>query len=492
MKLRVRIHKQSSRLELDGPEPTLSELRARVRDALLPRCGLGADVEFSLSLNGKEVLLDTGQTLSSCGVVSGDMITVILPEQIQTAPEPPSGAGGAAASSEEAEASGGGGSDSSSVRDSGMEEWMEDEAGVSPPLLCCETEDGVIPHALERLLNSSSCRNPTDCLMLTVHLLLLETGFLPQGCNVNSGEMPIGWRAAGCVYRLHYAHPLLENSLVSAVAVPMGRTLVINAVLKMDKSMENSRKLVLKPDDYVTADWAGGCTGVVYTDLRRLSRLFKDQLVYPLMAAARQALGLPALFGLAVLPPELLLRVLRLLDVVVLRQGPHNVKNFRFYNPCGDMWSPQCSIKYTHTHTHTPDSVCTDEVSVMRVLCCFAVCFPAGNQHRDTDWKELYKKKLKQRKENERRGRCRFFPPHVPPIFPLTPIPSAPLPLPLPLYPPGIIGGDYDQAPVILPRPRFDPIGPLPGHLPGLGVPIGRRSLRPGGSRPADVRRGFI
>uniref|UniRef100_A0A671TBU4 F-box only protein 7-like n=1 Tax=Sinocyclocheilus anshuiensis TaxID=1608454 RepID=A0A671TBU4_9TELE len=450
MKLRVRIHKQSSRLELDGPEPTLSELRARVRDALLPRCGLGADVEFSLSLNGKEVLLDTGQTLSSCGVVSGDMITVILPEQIQTSSKQP-----VSVCVSQAEASGGGGSDSSSVRDSGMEEWMEDEAGVSPPLLCCETEDGVIPHALERLLNSSSCRNPTDCLMLTVHLLLLETGFLPQGCNVNSGEMPIGWRAAGCVYRLHYAHPLLENSLVSAVAVPMGRTLVINAVLKMDKSMENSRKLVLKPDDYVTADWAGGCTGVVYTDLRRLSRLFKDQLVYPLMAAARQALGLPALFGLAVLPPELLLRVLRLLDVVVL-------------------------------------SVCTDEVSVMRVLCCFAVCFPAGNQHRDTDWKELYKKKLKQRKENERRGRCRFFPPHVPPIFPLTPIPSAPLPLPLPLYPPGIIGGDYDQAPVILPRPRFDPIGPLPGHLPGLGVPIGRRSLRPGGSRPADVRRGFI
>uniref|UniRef100_A0A671TB17 F-box only protein 7-like n=1 Tax=Sinocyclocheilus anshuiensis TaxID=1608454 RepID=A0A671TB17_9TELE len=452
MKLRVRIHKQSSRLELDGPEPTLSELRARVRDALLPRCGLGADVEFSLSLNGKEVLLDTGQTLSSCGVVSGDMITVILPEQIQTAPEPPSGAGGAAASSEEVILK------AACVCVCVCEREREREcvcAGVSPPLLCCETEDGVIPHALERLLNSSSCRNPTDCLMLTVHLLLLETGFLPQGCNVNSGEMPIGWRAAGCVYRLHYAHPLLENSLVSAVAVPMGRTLVINAVLKMDKSMENSRKLVLKPDDYVTADWAGGCTGVVYTDLRRLSRLFKDQLVYPLMAAARQALGLPALFGLAVLPPELLLRVLRLLDVVVL-------------------------------------SVCTDEVSVMRVLCCFAVCFPAGNQHRDTDWKELYKKKLKQRKENERRGRCRFFPPHVPPIFPLTPIPSAPLPLPLPLYPPGIIGGDYDQAPVILPRPRFDPIGPLPGHLPGLGVPIGRRSLRPGGSRPADVRRGFI
>uniref|UniRef100_A0A673G0V4 F-box only protein 7-like n=1 Tax=Sinocyclocheilus rhinocerous TaxID=307959 RepID=A0A673G0V4_9TELE len=461
MKLRVRINRQTRRLELDGPEPTLSELSARVRDALLPQCGLGSDVEFSLSLNGKAVLLDTGQTLSSCGVVCGDMIAVILPQQTQTAPETPA-LTNTPTSSEEVS------SDPEICNYSLLQHnyysllifWMEDEEGVSPPLLCCETEDGVIPHTLERLLNSSSCRNPSDCLMLALHLLLLETGFLPQGCNVNSGEMPIGWQAAGGVFRVQYSHPLLESSLVSAVAVTMGQTLVINAVLKMDKTVENSRKLVLKPDDYVTADWAGGCAGVVYTDLRRLSRLFKDQLVYPLMAAARQALGLPALFGLAVLPPELLLRVLRLLDVVSLVSLSAVYLTVATHDP--SLW--------THTHTHTSDSV---------------LCFPAGNQHRDTDWKELYRKKFKQRKENERRGRCRFFPSHVPPIFPLTPVPSAPLPFPL--YPPGIIGGDYDQAPVILPRPRFDPIGPLPGHLPGLGVPIGRRSLR-----PADIRRGFI
>ncbi|KAL1275274.1 hypothetical protein QQF64_034897 [Cirrhinus molitorella] len=473
MKLRVRINKQTSRLELDGPEPTLSELNVQVRDSLLPQCGLGSDVEFSLSLNGKEVLLDTGQTLSSCGVVSGDMITVILPQQTQTTPETLSSAGAiqtnTPTSSEKAEPSSISGADSSSVEDSGMEDWMEEEEGVTafapPPLLCCETENGVIPHTLERLLDSSSCLNPSDCLMLAAHLLLLETGFLPQGGNVNSGEMPIGWRAAGGVYRLQYSHPLLENNLVSVVAVPMGRTVVINAVLKMDKTMEKSRKLVLKPDDYVTADWAGGSTSVVYTDLRKLSRHFKDQLVYPLMAAARQALGLPALFGLPVLPPELLLRVLRLLDAASL---------ISLSTVCRDL------------------NIATHDPSLWRHLLHrdFRVCFPAGNQQRDTDWKELYKKKYKQRKENERRGRCRFYPSHVPPIFPLTPIPSAPVPLPL--YPPGIIGGDYDQAPVILPRPRFDPIGPLPGHLPGMGVPTGRRSLRPGGNRPADIRRGFI
>lgn len=38
------------------------------------------DTEFSVSLNSSELLSDTGQTLSSCGIVSGDLICVILPE----------------------------------------------------------------------------------------------------------------------------------------------------------------------------------------------------------------------------------------------------------------------------------------------------------------------------------------------------------------------------------------------------------------------------
>ncbi|XP_051974333.1 F-box only protein 7 [Xyrauchen texanus] len=465
MKLRVRINKQTSKLELDGPEPTLSELSARIRDTLLPLCGLGSDAEFNLSLNGKDTLLDTGQTLSSCGLVSGDMISVILPTQ--TAPQTAGSTGAAQQNQTDTLRSSEEAGPSSRERDDVMEEWMEDESGVfaPPPLLCCETDAGLIPHTLERLLDSAICQNPSDCLMLTTHLMLLETGFLTQGSSGTSGQMPIGWRAAGGVYRLHYAHPLLENSLVSVVAVPMGQTLVINAVLKMDKHLESSRKLVLKPDAYVTPDWAGGSTEVVYRDLRKLSRLFKDQLVYPLMAAARQALGLPALFGLPVLPPELLLRVLRLLDVTSL---------VLLSAVCRDL------------------NVATHDPSLWRHLLHrdFRVCLGAGTQLRDTDWRELYKKKYKQRKQNERRGRCRFYPPHVPPIYPLTPIPPAPLPFPL--YPPGIIGGDYDQTPVVLPRPRFDPIGPLPGHLPGAGVPIGRRSLRPGGNRPADIRRGFI
>ncbi len=35
-------------------------------------------------------------------------------------------------------------------------------------------------------------------------------------------------------------------------------------------------------------------------------------------------------------------------------------KKFRFYYPCGDIWSSQCSInKFTDTHTHTHTHTCT-------------------------------------------------------------------------------------------------------------------------------------
>lgn len=49
------------------------------------------DTEFNLSLNGKESLTDTGQTLASCGIVSGDLICVILPQSCPApGPSPPS------------------------------------------------------------------------------------------------------------------------------------------------------------------------------------------------------------------------------------------------------------------------------------------------------------------------------------------------------------------------------------------------------------------
>ncbi|XP_017340953.1 F-box only protein 7 [Ictalurus punctatus] len=490
MKLRVRVNRRTSRVELEGPDPTLTQLSTRVKEDLLPSHGLSADTEFSLSLNGEEPLTDTGQTLSSCGVVSGDMISVILPRTDSSAsspspssrrthavpavqqntPESPAALGthesGASSSHQSGESA-----CAPETDETDMERGEDEDEPVGlfipEPMLCCEAEDGKVPHSLEMLYQAARCNSASDCLLLAVHVLLLETGFLPQGCDVRAGEMPSGWRVAGGLYRLQYSHPLCENSLAQVAAVPMGQTLVVNATLKTSSVVESSRKLVLKPDAYVTKERAGGNAGVAYRDLPKLSRVFKDQLAYPLIAAAREALGLPALFGLAALPPELLLRIMRLLDV-------HSLLTL----------SEVCR----HLHSATQDA------SLWKHLLHrdFRVYSQADTEHRDTDWKKMYRKRFKQKKELGRyRSRCYFFP--VPPIYPPNPLHIPPLP---PLFPPGIIGGEHDQRPPIpqgiLPRPRYDPIGPFPGHEPRIGLPFSRRLLRLGGSRAPDTRRGFI
>ncbi|KAJ8245568.1 hypothetical protein GJAV_G00272160 [Gymnothorax javanicus] len=486
MKLRVRLNKQTSRLELDGEDPTLSELRICVRDQLLPSWGLSPEAEFGLSLNGRESLSDAEQTLSSCGIVSGDLICVILHQpDVVTSPDPPV----SQAVPPERESHGANTASSNAPSTSGNEAEMkeakshqeaepDDSQGAGPftpaPMLCSETENGEVPHALEVLYHRAECKSPCDSLVVSAHLLMMETGFVPQGTGARDqedseagpGGMPLGWRAAGGVYRLTYTHPLCERCVTVLLAVPMANMLVFNATQKVNDAMENARKLSLKPTCYVTEEWRGEDPAAVYKDLKKLSRIFKDQLAYPLIAAARQAMNLPAVFGLTVLPPELLLRILRLLDVgsVVCLSGT-----------CRDLHSATADPSLWR-HLYHRDF--RDQVS----------------RPRDTDWKELYKRKHRQAREWARSRRTRLYP-VVPPCrpAPIHPFPFGPHP---PILPPGIIGGEYDERPGIphgiLPRPRFDPIGPHLEPNPSIRGPIGRRFQGPTGNRSSDIRRGFI
>eukprot|EP00063_Salmo_salar_P070751 XP_014045586.1 PREDICTED: F-box only protein 7-like [Salmo salar] len=135
----------------------------------------------------------------------------------------------------------------------------EEEAGrwVWEPMLCGEAEGGKVPHSLEVLYHQAQSSSTCDALMVAVHLLMVETGFLCQGSEGRPGEMPAGWRAPGGLYRLQYAHPLCDDSLAMVLAVPMGPILVINATLKVKQQVETVRKLSLKPSTYVTDQWTG-------------------------------------------------------------------------------------------------------------------------------------------------------------------------------------------------------------------------------------------
>ncbi|KAJ8373547.1 hypothetical protein SKAU_G00041270 [Synaphobranchus kaupii] len=478
MKLRVRLNKQTSRLELEGEDLALSELLVHIKELILPSYGLSPEAEFTLSLNGTEALSDTGQTLSSCGIVSGDLICVILHQpgpvvspvtptpSIRAAvptreaqeenkrPESPS-TSGCEVEMKEAECD----------QEAGLEEDQGAETGpFNPgPMLCSETENGEVPHALEVLHHGAQCQNPCDLLVVSAHLLMMETGFVPQDTEGRPGVMPGAWRAAGGLYRLQYTHPLCEHSLAVVVAVPMANMLVFNASLKVNEAVDNARKLLLKPSSYLMEEWRGEDAAVAYKDLKKLSRIFKDQLAYPLIASARQAMNLPAVFGLTALPPELLLRILRLTDAasVVSLSGT-----------CRDL---QCAAADLSLWRHMYHRDLRDQI----------------NRPRNTDWKELYKKKYKQRREAARFRRTRLYPavPPRPLPPPYHPFPFGPHPLP---YPPGIIGGEYDQRPDILPHPSFDPIGPHQGRNPNNRGSFGRRPQGFMGNRSSDIRRGFI
>ncbi|EMP33172.1 F-box only protein 7 [Chelonia mydas] len=340
---------------------------------------------------------------------------------------------------------------------------LEEGTGSYPsePMLCSEAVDGEVPHSLETLYHSAECSSANDALIVLVHLLMMETGYVPQGTEAKAVSMPEKWRSGG-VYKLQYTHPLCEDGSAALTCVPLGDLIVINATLKINNEIKSVKRLQLLPTSFIC---------------------FQES-----------ALNLPDVFGLVVLPLELKLRIFRLLDIRSLLS-----------------LSAVCRDLYTASND--------------QLLWRFIYLRDFRDQTarpRDTDWKELYKKKLKQKKENLRWRHMMFLPPPPHPIpfhpSPFYPNPFPPNPFsPNSIYPPMIIGGEYDERPTLpyvgdpinslIPgpgeapgrfppfKPHFDPIGSLPGPnptLPGRAGPNDRFPARPSRGRTIDIRRSFI
>uniref|UniRef100_A0A8D2JLJ5 F-box only protein 7 n=1 Tax=Sciurus vulgaris TaxID=55149 RepID=A0A8D2JLJ5_SCIVU len=521
MRLRVRLEKRTRPLEMPEAEPTLGQLRALLSQALLPTWGYSSDTRFAITLNNKDALTGDEETLASYGIVSGDLICLIL-EDAMPAPNLPSSTDSEhsslqnndqpslAASSSQASIPDEQRNDSFPGQAAQSHVWnddsmsgpsqtfeaestqdvvdMEEGSGFCPsePMLCSEAVEGQVPHSLETLYQSASCSNASDALIVLVHLLMLESGYIPQGTEAKAVSMPEKWKSSG-VYRLQYTHPLCEGGSAALTCVPLGNLIIVNATLKISSEIRSVKRLQLLPESFICTEEPGENASKVYKDLQKLSRLFKDQLVYPLLAVTRQALNLPDVFGLLVLPLELKLRIFRLLDV-------RSVLSLSAV--CRDLF------------------IASGDPLLWR--CLYLRDFRDGTvRARDTDWKELYRKRHKQRKEAQR-GRHVMFLPSSPYPIPFYPGPLHPF-HPSSLLPPGIIGGEYDERPTLpyvgdpinslIPgpgetpgqfpplRPRFDPIGPLPGPnpiLPGRGGPSDRFPFRPGRGRSSDSRLSFM
>ncbi|XP_053113363.1 F-box only protein 7 [Hemicordylus capensis] len=518
MKLRVRLQKRTAPLELPGAEPTLGDLRTHLGQTLLPTWGYSSDTEFAVTLNNKEFLTGDQEALASFGIVSGDLICLVLEDPnavpillpssslplLQNNHEPSTSAICLGQPRSQDNKSHNGqpedhqvqgdvqmGDNTAGSSQEFVSETVSDDldlqevVGSYPlePMLCCETTDGQVPHSLQTLYHSAECTSANDALIVLIHLLMMETGYVPQGTESKATSMPEKWRNKG-VYKLQYTHPLCESGSAVLTCVPLGDLIVVNAMLKIANNIKKVKRLQLLPASFICfQDTANAAR--VYKDLQKLSRLFKDQLVYPLLAAARQALNLPDVFGLVVLPLELKLRIFRLLDFRSLIS-----------------LSAVCRELYT----------ASNDQLLWRFIYLRDFRDPV-TRPRDTDWKELYKKKLKQKKDARSWRQMMMGNP-----IPFNPHPLYPNPFPpSPLYPPIIIGGEFDERPTLpyigdpinslIPgprdvpgqfpplRPHFDPFmsfqEPNP-TLPGRASCNDRFLPRTNRSRPIDSRRAFI
>lgn len=507
MKLRVKVGKQSCRLELEEEISTLGHLRNKLSTSLLPSVGYSHDVTFFITLNGRDALTEDHSTLESCGIVSGDLVIVLLPDSLPPV-APSSHVEDVAASVNSHAVCNNSSSTSACKRQKSHEDNMNtgikdtskvmascpalkregephenvemEEGSISPwePMLCSEAVDGKIPHSLEKLYHTAECTSANDALIVAIHLLMLETGYIQQGSETKTFSMPDQWRCQG-VCKLHYSHFLCDEGSVTLACVPMGKLVVVNGTLKINNEMKSVKRVQISVDSYISSLDQDKDAAVVYKDLQKLSRLFKDQLVYPLLAATRQVLNLPDMFGLVVLPLELKLRIFRLLDVQSL---------LSLSVSCRDL------------------CVDTEDPSLWRFLYMRDFRDPIPRSQ-DTEWKELYKKKNKLKWETLRLRR--IPPPHPHPFHPSPYYPSS---FPPPnTFPPGIIGGEYDERPILplvgdpitslIPgigptsgrfhpfRPHFDPLGPLAEANSALQ---GRSCPRPSRGRAHDIRRAFI
>ncbi|CAI9548950.1 unnamed protein product [Staurois parvus] len=488
MRLRVRVGGQTGRLELEEEKPTLGDLRRKLSVSFLPSLGYSSDAVFTITLNGKDTLTEYQNTLESCGIISGDLIVLRVPdsELVSAIPSPSTPPAldqrQPAISNVENVQPNTSHSDQrhdwTPVTQSLPEKPMassyhgavtEEEASVeeeppcslAEPMLISESVDGKIPHSLESLYLSAGCSSPNDALIVVIHVLMLETGYIVQGAEGKGASMPEGWRHSDGIYKLRYAHPLCGDSSALLACMPMSKLLVINAAVNMNHGVKCVKTLQLPTNSFINFPGPDNNVSSVYRDLQRLSRLFKDQLVYPLLAATRQALELPDVFGLLVLPLELKLRIFRLLDVRSLLSLSASCKDLHGDTKDPTMWKFLCRRDFRDRLSRTPQ----------------------------TDWKELYKAMHKARMS--RMTTHHIFQPFPPPPYMPNPFVLDPFPPNFP-YPPGIIGGEYDERPILpiardplslfVPgrRPMMDPFQPLrPRINPNLPGPGGFPPRRP-------------
>ncbi|KAI6654239.1 F-box only protein 7 [Oopsacas minuta] len=301
---------------------------------------------------------------------------------------------------------------------------------------------------IEQFMADMCPSNSHQSLCIFLHLLMLKHNFR----SVRPLTLPADSSNQIDTIKLEYKHEkLLPDTSIFVILVSVSPNLT-NITICLDTAFTVSHTLMLSAFiDYHSAD--------IFISPRRLTYELTRKLVSPLLKQIQELSGnKPA--GLDRLCPELLLRILGFLDLhslVSVSLVNHNINEMSHFP---NIWRSLLTRDFPDVYVH----------GVM-------------------DYQRKYKQVYSEEKRAQKARKEREF------ILENDPVPSVYPPhgqfLPAPLHGPGhnplIIGGSHDLDPFSGPglpfsapnnplggirggiRPRFDPVGPIPGMFPNPG-----------------------
>ncbi|XP_062514523.1 F-box only protein 7-like isoform X2 [Corticium candelabrum] len=439
--MKVRVRSKGTTVVVDLPQDaSLSDLTSSIRQ---PPTGLliEEEVDFRLSLNGKNPLQEDGRTrLCDIGIVTGDLVHILI-DSNSSSTNP---------------------SLKPSVKPHPQNEFPQSDQSnkqatkdIRPLQQAVTAHDACIEHnmttknhqetdvpLLSLLYSVADVSTLNEAIVVALHSFMLECGFR---CSPNMELicMPDGWKQQG-LHKMAYRHPLCMSTTCCLTCVSLGPCLVVHGTVA---TIQNAM-IQIKPSDFIRGD-ATLKSDNVYHNLSSLAEKFKRAVAYQLIASIKQESGIIDRASLLGLPAEIQLYLLRFLDMTSL---------VRCSGVCREL------------------NVLACDQELWRKL--YKVTF--GKRQDDTivNWKKEFKCHYVQNRAKQQRyplSHERYH--HLPSLYPQPPF----------RYPPDIVGGDYDRDlfplrqpspfalpsdrrqqylphPVLHPRPRFDPFGPLPEH----------------------------
>ncbi|KAK3610910.1 hypothetical protein CHS0354_018816 [Potamilus streckersoni] len=486
MKIRLRLRKTTK------PYTISEEIETTVTIAELRQVAIDLFQEltfevFDLSLNNSDIIQDETLTLGSLGIVSGDLIFIISHQQQDTDVTDHSNTKGLQDTSVTdgnkkeitkhipMEVSGSYQMEEYSISKTETNRPVHSDIAVSSkieegansdsrpdseppvdmtlvnkylkePMLCHDATDTTLPPLLIQTYHDAQPADRTEALCVVLHVLMLEVGYTT--CDTQNGAVNLKdccksftetWKHPGC-YKFQYTYPWCEEGTVSLTVIPAGNLVVVHGKVKSPSEVK-SWQCKLKVDDFVRCV-TSGCIHC-YKSLSKLSAVFKDSIALPLLNDLRSSVGKPEAYGFLALTQEVKSKIISFLDVksTVIVSEVNNELLMLSRDPY--IWRRH----YLREFKNRSDNSLSQ------------------------DWYKLYKEQHLLRKEHKKQLKQIVF--IEPPYFQPVPMPYFPAPWRPPG--PGFIGGDYDLFPnfsgpiPMLPRPRFDPMGPIPGMFPRPG-----------------------